>query len=1107
MKGDFTRLTFDRKKHYRGVLMQQGRVQLDSDWNEQVQIAEHRYSTFFGDLVGQSGAPADNSMAILQKRSDALNLGSQTFITVAQLSSSLTGKAAATIQLWFRSGSTIHSLKDNLRSTAGCIVSLDEIAGFGIADDGSPAVRFLTDAWQKIDVGRNVLKVNEDNWHFLAIVFRKNFSAKTCEIVIYLDGKQAAERSGSFTKAMLDEKSQILLNSLVLGAWSDNKTYYFGGDIADLRIWDGQIENPGALPVAALTGKEQGLVRYYPLNEQEKATSAKDLSSSKKNAKITGTISRIEGPYSSEKMSLGQGRYYVDGLLVENESKIDVAQPSKNGLHLAYLDVWNRHICADEDATLLEPALGGPDTTTRLKTEWQLRCRYLGAKDAFTFDEIRKRYCGVWPQLSSPAVADYWQLPLGTGRMKIDFTNFTRTENQLYRVEVHTGNFDENGEATTLKFKWSRDNGSAVATIKDINTTTKIITLADANLKIQNAFSDANFIEICDELCSRTNTPGYLVSADMTLIRDGKITLKENWGYERNAKDLEAPIIVRRWDGVQSTNNFELEDGLTVTFDTGDIYYRGGDYWLIPTRTDSVIGWENNIFQAAHGIEHHFAALALITKETEKCTFENLNIIFQPLNKGNVSKAGDTINGDLAVLGRLSVGSGNFYAPLSINADTNGKLMYLKASDETWHVNQGSQTAPSLRITDNDGNGLTLKKGGNTGIGTDDPKFILDVKANGRIKLGLEGMGGGQLQLACNPNDNKLFLEAYNSTGDGHAAEFLLTGRNAQNVPKLTLCADTTSISGNAGVGTVDPKAKLHVAGNAGILNLEGTDHAYIQWYPLGFSAGRKAWMGYGQALQQGLNDFNINNDLGALNIKCQTGVIISKNNYGAAGNLTVEGSQTIAGSLTINGNSTQSGALTINSQIEGDLLLDLRLSQGRWTFQQYDTGDNASLNLRCQPWGGSQKFFIDGVNGVGINRIPGGTAVLEINGNAAKNAGGTTWAVISDKRLKKNITPLNSMLSKLIRLRGVNFEWKESEKIADSPGIKMGLIAQEVEDVFPEWVSKNDEGYLYLQITGYEAVVIEAIKELDMMNKELIAKISKMEKIIENSTRNTAGE
>ncbi len=75
MKGDFTRLTFDKKKHYRGVLMQQGRVQLDSDWNEQVQIAEYRYSTFLGDFVGQSGAPAGDAMAFSQQSSDALDLG------------------------------------------------------------------------------------------------------------------------------------------------------------------------------------------------------------------------------------------------------------------------------------------------------------------------------------------------------------------------------------------------------------------------------------------------------------------------------------------------------------------------------------------------------------------------------------------------------------------------------------------------------------------------------------------------------------------------------------------------------------------------------------------------------------------------------------------------------------------------------------------------------------------------------------------------------------------------------------------------------------------------------------------------------------------------
>ena len=42
MKGDFSRLTFDPKKHYRRVLMQQGRVQVDADWNEQEAINQFR---------------------------------------------------------------------------------------------------------------------------------------------------------------------------------------------------------------------------------------------------------------------------------------------------------------------------------------------------------------------------------------------------------------------------------------------------------------------------------------------------------------------------------------------------------------------------------------------------------------------------------------------------------------------------------------------------------------------------------------------------------------------------------------------------------------------------------------------------------------------------------------------------------------------------------------------------------------------------------------------------------------------------------------------------------------------------------------------------------
>lgn len=57
MKGDFSRSTFDPQKHYSRVLMQQGRVHLDADWNEHIDIEAHLRQTRARDMIGLSGAP------------------------------------------------------------------------------------------------------------------------------------------------------------------------------------------------------------------------------------------------------------------------------------------------------------------------------------------------------------------------------------------------------------------------------------------------------------------------------------------------------------------------------------------------------------------------------------------------------------------------------------------------------------------------------------------------------------------------------------------------------------------------------------------------------------------------------------------------------------------------------------------------------------------------------------------------------------------------------------------------------------------------------------------------------------------------------------------
>lgn len=58
MKGDFTRDTFDPARHFRRVLMQQGRVQLDADWNEQTSILLHYLQTLAADILGPHRGPA-----------------------------------------------------------------------------------------------------------------------------------------------------------------------------------------------------------------------------------------------------------------------------------------------------------------------------------------------------------------------------------------------------------------------------------------------------------------------------------------------------------------------------------------------------------------------------------------------------------------------------------------------------------------------------------------------------------------------------------------------------------------------------------------------------------------------------------------------------------------------------------------------------------------------------------------------------------------------------------------------------------------------------------------------------------------------------------------
>lgn len=83
------------------------------------------------------------------------------------------------------------------------------------------------------------------------------------------------------------------------------------------------------------------------------------------------------------------------------------------------------------------------------------------------------------------------------------------------------------------------------------------------------------------------------------------------------------------------------------------------------------------------------------------------------------------------------------------------------------------------------------------------------------------------------------------SAGTGGSGHWTQNGNNIYN-----------SNAGNVGIGLTDAQAKLHVKGNGQVLSLEGSTNSYLAYYPEGYSAGRKGWVGFGSSS----SDINITN-------------------------------------------------------------------------------------------------------------------------------------------------------------------------------------------------------------------------------------------------------
>ena len=136
------------------------------------------------------------------------------------------------------------------------------------------------------------------------------------------------------------------------------------------------------------------------------------------------------------------------------------------------------------------------------------------------------------------------------------------------------------------------------------------------------------------------------------------------------------------------------------------------------------------------------------------------------------------------------------------------------------------------------------------------------------------------------------------------------------------------------------------------------------------------------------------------------------------------------------------------------------------------------------------QVFYIKDGN-IGIQRASP-TNTLEVNGTASKASAGD-WLANSDARLKKNMTDLNAeeTLQKMMKLQGITYEWNDNRPDYDRPeGVQYGFTAQNIQEVFPDLVSEDNEGYLQTSYGTYDAMYVEAIRALYQKINDLEAKV-----------------
>ncbi|MEZ4722259.1 MAG: tail fiber domain-containing protein [Flavobacteriales bacterium] len=370
----------------------------------------------------------------------------------------------------------------------------------------------------------------------------------------------------------------------------------------------------------------------------------------------------------------------------------------------------------------------------------------------------------------------------------------------------------------------------------------------------------------------------------------------------------------------------------------------------------------------------------------------------------------------------LNTTSGNNAGLIYRNAGLSKFESYYSASADQFYLNHLSSTGTDMVFTNS----------GNVGLNTTTPSDRMHMLYNGNIRYRSESTTNGFSGFVAENTLGEYFM-GVQGAADPVPGEFHIYQNSGGGGQRLVIDA-----TGNVGIAQSNPTVKLQVDGGSDV-SLTG-------------------------------GGYFMTNDAGGLNIAMDENEIMARNN-GAESILYLNSD---GGDLSIHHG--QGGETYVMVLDNGNVGIGTSAPGSRLTISTASTAITSGIQLNDA---GANDWYMYQNASLDLVFRDDATDRLAITAGGNMTLTGSTIHT-SDRRYKTQIIQLDSVLTKLENVTGVTHFW-DTLNFPDkgfSTERVIGVIAQDLQKVYPELVFEDNDGYLMVDYTKFTAVLLQAIKE-----------------------------